>query len=178
MYLNFWNERLRNSQTDWWTYIWIKGPTEEKRKNAECAFFFNDGSGIWGNNVCWEMLALWRVRGGWEFIKASATNRCRDGGSRQPCVCTQTHVYAHWFDSCVWTEHRCPWPSLLRSTLALAAIMNAPKEVHIFSSDFSLPLLDQCKHKWLPLLPLSGESSFIKSQMKPDHISCGSWVTR
>lgn len=28
------------------------------------------------------------------------------------------------------------------------------------------------------LLPLSGESSFIKSQMKPDHISCESWVTR
>lgn len=123
------------------------------------------------NNVCWEMLALCRVRVGSGFIKAQAAKALGDGAvTHSPCVCTQTHIYAHRFDSCVWTEQPCLWPFLQRSTASLRTCT--------FPSALSLPLRLGSMYMTSKYGLLAGGSDFIKSQMKVDCVSWRSLVTQ
>lgn len=136
---------------DWWK-------EQQRRKNAECVFVINDGSGIW-EIMCAERRWL---SGEWEgagdLLRPQPQSPVGMEVTDSLCVYTATHIYAHRFDSCVCTEHPCLWPSLLRSSLTLCGPHECAS-LHTFSSAPSLPLSAGSIYD-IHLLPISWRFRF------------------
>lgn len=137
-------ERVRNRLTGGWMDGWKQ---QRRRKNAECVFVFNDGSGIW-KIMCAERCWLSREReGAGDLLRLQPRKAMKprgDAGNRQPvCVYTNTHM-------CTQVRQLCLDRAPLSVTF-FAEVLPGSECSHTFSSAFSPPPPPEFwKYKWHP----------------------------